>query len=146
MPSIPADPALRLLSEARVGVLVTSGPDGAPHAVPFVFAVAGTTLYWAVDAKPKRHPSLRRLENIRSNPAVTVLVHRYDEDWSRLWWVRGTGQARILDPAGAETTQALELLEARYEQYREERPPGPVVAVDLGELAGWRASSADPAV
>jgi PPOX class probable F420-dependent enzyme len=146
MPSIDADQALHLLSGARVGVLVTSGPDRAPHAVPFVFAVAGTTLYWAVDAKPKRHRALRRLENIRSNPAVAVLVHHYDEDWSQLWWVRASGRARVLDPADTEAARPLELLMARYDQYRADPPPGPVVAVELHELTGWRASLGDPIV
>src|SRR5207244_1306082 len=83
-----------LLADSPVGILATVRPDGSPHVVPFVFAISGRTLYWAVDRKPKRTEALQRLSNISANPGVEVLVHRYEEDWSRLWWVRATGTAR----------------------------------------------------
>ena len=83
---------------ARVARLATAGPDGRPHLVPMVFAVEADTVYSAVDAKPKATSRLRRLANIAANPAVALLVDHYDDDWSRLWWVRADGSARLLDP------------------------------------------------
>ncbi len=124
---------------ARVARLATSDPDGRPHLVPIVFAVEGETLYTAVDRKPKRSRVLRRIENARARPDVTVLVDEYDEDWSRLWWIRLRGRARVLDE-GEERERALALLAAKYPQYRAEPPDGPVLAVDVSETLAWSAS------
>jgi PPOX class probable F420-dependent enzyme len=125
------------VAAARVGRLATVGPDGRPHLVPICFALEGETLYSAVDEKPKRSKRLKRLENIRRHPEVTVLVDHYEEDWTRLWWVRLDGVARVLE-RGPERERALELLQAKYEQYRAESPTGPVIAV---RVARWRAWS-----
>jgi PPOX class probable F420-dependent enzyme len=103
-----------------------------------VFALAGDTLYSAVDAKPKRSRTLRRIENARRNPDVSILVDDYDEDWSRLWWIRLRGRARVLDE-GEEASRALVLLTAKYEQYQEWPPGAPVLAVDIDEWRGWDA-------
>src|SRR3954468_4067411 len=110
---------------ARVARLATLDPDGRPHLVPIVFALDGDTLYSAVDAKPKRSRTLRRIENARSRPDVAELVHEYLADWGRLWWSRLRGRARVL-AAGEEAGRALDLLAAKYEQYRAEPPGLPV--------------------
>ena len=93
--------ARALFGEARVARLATVRPDGRPHQVPICFALEGRALLTAVDHKPKRTLALRRLANIAGNPAVSVLADRYDEDWSRLWWVRADGLARIAAPRSA---------------------------------------------
>jgi PPOX class probable F420-dependent enzyme len=125
---------------ARVARLATIDPDGRPHVVPVVFVVEGETLYSAVDAKPKHSRTLRRIENARTRPDVTVLVDHYENDWSRLWWVRLRGRARVLDE-GDEAERALALLAEKYEQYRREPPGPPVLALDIVEWRGWAASS-----
>jgi PPOX class probable F420-dependent enzyme len=128
--------AMRRLAEAKVAQLATVSEDGRPHIVPFVFAVDGNTLYFAVDAKPKTTANLKRLKNISANPSVSVLVDHYEDDWSKLWWVRADGSARVVaDPT--EAKRAVELLVNRYAQYRASRPPGPVVAIDIDRLTGW---------
>jgi len=124
---------------ARVGRLATNDPDGRPHLVPIVFALDGETLYSAVDEKPKRSRTLRRIENARARPDVTVLVDHYEDDWRRLWWVRLRGRARVLDD-GDEAERALRLLTERYDQYREQPPRPPVLAVDIVEWRGWEAT------
>jgi PPOX class probable F420-dependent enzyme len=68
------------LTAARVARLATTDPDGRPHLVPIVFAVDGGILYSAVDRKPKRSRTLRRIENARARPEVTILVDHYEED------------------------------------------------------------------
>jgi PPOX class probable F420-dependent enzyme len=119
-----------------VARLATIDPDGRPHLVPIVFALEGDTLYSAVDRKPKRSTTLRRIENARVRPDVTVLVDHYEDDWSRLWWIRLRGRARVLDE-GEERERALELLREKYPQYVEEPPEGPVLAVDVTEIRSW---------
>jgi PPOX class probable F420-dependent enzyme len=69
-----------------------------------------------------------------------VLADHYAEDWSALWWVRAEGRARVLeDVREREASQALDLLAERYAQYRERRPAGPVVALDVERITGWAA-------
>jgi PPOX class probable F420-dependent enzyme len=128
--------ARRRVAEARVGRLATIDPDGRPNVVPFVFALEGETLYSAVDEKPKRSRRLRRVENIEARPDVTVLVDHYEEDWSRLWWVRLRGRGRIVI-AGAEFDRALALLAEKYRQYRDAPPAGPVIAIEIVEWRSW---------
>jgi PPOX class probable F420-dependent enzyme len=130
--------ALRRLERARVGRLATADGAGTPHVVPFVFALDGRTVYWAVDRKPKRSPRLKRLENIEQNPKVEMVTDHYAEDWTSLWWVRATGEARVVED-DRERARALELLTAKYDQYRREPPTGPVVAIDLARVIGWEA-------
>jgi PPOX class probable F420-dependent enzyme len=126
------------LTSARVARLATTDPDGRPHLVPIVFALDGDTLYSAVDRKRKRSSKLRRIENARARPDVTILVDRYDEDWSLLWWIRLRGRARVLDE-GDERERALGLLADKDPQYREEPPDGPVLAVDVTDTRDWSA-------
>lgn len=127
------------IKTAMVARLATVGPDGRPHIVPITFASADGSLYFAVDQKPKRTRNLQRLRNIVANPAVSVLVDHYEDDWSSLWWVRVDGTARIVEE-GPEFDEAIALLSARYEQYRSNRPAGPVVAIKVERMTGWSAS------
>jgi PPOX class probable F420-dependent enzyme len=135
--------ALRRAAGARVGRIATVRPDGTPHVVPVVFAIVHsgghTTLYWVVDDKPKRSARLTRLDNLAANPASEVVVDAYDEDWSRLWWVRLHGRARLVD-APDERRAALDALGAKYAPYREHPPGGAVVGVDVDVVTSWSAA------
>lgn len=122
---------------ARVARLATADATGRPHLVPIAFAVAGDTIYSAVDAKPKRTRALRRLANVRANPAVSLLVDHWDEDdWGRLWWVRADGRGRVLDAGDAEARRAVELLRERYPR---QRADGEVLAIEVERWSGWAA-------
>ena len=126
---------------ARVARLATADAAGRPHLVPIAFAVVGDTIYSAVDAKPKRTRALRRLANVRANPAVSLLVDHWDEeDWSRLWWVRADGRGRVLAPEDPDARRAVELLAERYPRQRAE---GEVLAVAVERWSGWAASAGD---
>jgi PPOX class probable F420-dependent enzyme len=111
-----------------------------PHLVPVTFAVDGDRIYTAVDQKPKTTPNLRRLRNIRENPRVALLADHYSEDWDTLWWVRVDGRASIATD-GAALQQPLDLLAERYEQYRRDRPSGPVIVIDAERWTGWAGGS-----
>ena len=125
---------------ARVARLATTDPNGRPHLVPIVFVLDGASLYSAVDAKRKRSRRLRRVTNARERPDVTVLVDHYEDDWRQLWWVSLRGRARVLE-AGEEADRALRLLVDKYEQYRQELPGRPVLAIDILEWRSWDASA-----
>ncbi len=123
-------------AQAPVARLASVGPDGRPHIVPIVFALDGETVYSVVDRKPKRTGRLRRIENLRARPAAALLADHYEEDWSRLWWVRADGRARVLD-GGEEAARAIALLSARYPR---QRAAGAVLAVDVERWSGWSAA------
>jgi len=126
-------------ASSRVARLASVRPDGAPHVVPIVFALDGNVLYSVVDAKPKRTTSLQRLANVTAEPRVGVLADEYAEDWTQLWWARGDGRAQIAADA-SERAAALELLRARYPQYRTVSTDGPLLRIDIDTWTGWSAS------
>jgi PPOX class probable F420-dependent enzyme len=136
---ITAVDARERFAAARVARLATADREGRPHLVPVVFAVSGDRVYTVTDAKPKRTMQLRRLANVRENPAVALLVDHYDDtDWSALWWVRADGRGRVLEADEPEAVSAVELLVARYPQ---QRATGAVLAVDVERWSGWAATS-----
>jgi PPOX class probable F420-dependent enzyme len=124
----------RRLTAARVAHLATVTSDHRAHVVPCCFVLDASTIYSAVDAKPKSTLVLRRLQNLSSNSAASLLVDHYDEDWTALWWVRVDGNGRVADDDD-ERQRALNLLAGKYHQYRSAPPPGPVLAIDID---GWR--------
>lgn len=128
--------ARRRFGEARSARLATTGHGGA-HLVPIVFAVTGDTIVTAVDHKPKTTTQLRRLTNIATDPRVAVLVDRYDEDWSSLWWIRADGRATVTSPDRA--GPSLGVLVAKYPQYEHHRPSGPVIVIDVHRWRSWEA-------
>jgi len=116
--------------------LGTADGQGRPHVVVCTFAVDGDTVYTAVDQKPKSTTALRRLRNVGENPLVTMLADQYTEDWEKLWWVRADGRAAILADQ-RQMAAPLRLLAARYWQYRQAPPTGPVLAVTVERWSGW---------
>jgi PPOX class probable F420-dependent enzyme len=135
MPSSPPATAEQRLAAARVGRLATVTADGLPHIVPVCFALHEGRIYTAVDAKPKSTRSLRRLENVRATGRASLLVDHYEEDWSRLWWVRVDGMAEVL-----QSEPAVAALAVKYEQYRSARPAGPLIAITPERWRSWVAS------
>lgn len=121
--------------------LATVGDDGRPHLVPVCFVLLGDVVYHAVDEKPKRHRRLRRLENIQATGYVCLLIDAYDEDWSRLWWVRLDGQGRLVADR-AEEAAARAALADKYPQYVRQPPAGPVVAMRVTGWSAWSAAEA----
>jgi PPOX class probable F420-dependent enzyme len=128
-----------LLDRMRVATLATVSADRSPHLVPVVFAWEASDLVTAVDGKPKSGRMLARIENITRDPRVTVLAHHYEEDWSRLWWVRIDGMAS-LEAAGVGFGRALTALRDRYPQYETVDLRGPVIRVRVERTTTWEAS------
>lgn len=136
---LPSARERRFLAAHRVAYLATADRQAVPHVVPVCFMYAGDTLYIAIDDKPKR-PSdtpLKRLRNIAENPAVAVVVDRYDEAWERLGWVMLRGPADILTQ-GTEHGAAQSLLRSRYHQLEPMRiAHRPVIAVRVRRVTSW---------
>jgi PPOX class probable F420-dependent enzyme len=132
--------ARALVEQARVARLGTLSKTGRVDLVPITFALVDDVIYTAVDHKPKTTPHLKRLENITANPEVSVLVDEYDDrDWTALWWVRLRGLGLVVED-GSRYTEAIDALVAKYPQYRQHRPQGPAIAIELIRWQWWSGS------
>ena len=132
--------ANKLLRGARVARLGLVDDQGAPRVLPVTFAVADGRIWSAIDRKPKAAEEPARLRFLRRDPRAALTVDRYSDDWEELAWVQVLGPVSILsvDAGGA----GLDALRAKYEPYREEIPPGPLLALRPERYLWWRA--ADP--
>jgi PPOX class probable F420-dependent enzyme len=132
--------ARSLVESLDVARLATIDPAGQPHVVPICFVVVADTLYSVVDGKPKRNPlALARLRNVATNPRATVIVDRYDTDWTRLAWAMLAGHAEIVDGDG-EYAGALVRLERKYAPYRGAgftRAKNPMLALRIEHVRFW---------
>jgi PPOX class probable F420-dependent enzyme len=136
------DEAKTRFIRSPVAVLGSTDSAGRPHLVPVTYVVLGDRVYIAIDAKPKQSNDLRRLRNIRANPNVSLLADEYDDDWSRLWWVRVDGTAQIGE-FGALSAGLLAAFQARYAWYVDSPPTGPVIEIAVAKWTGWAFSSDD---
>lgn len=127
-----------------MATLGTVTADGLPHLVPVVFAVAGDRVYTAVDDKPKSTRQLRRLDHVRARHRASLLVDGYDEDWTRLWWVRVDGDADVVDATTAPGDTGIRALVGKYPQYSEAAPAGPVIVVRPRRWIGWSSREHEP--
>jgi PPOX class probable F420-dependent enzyme len=130
--------ARELLDTARVARLALLDERDRPRALPVTSTVWDGVAWSAIDRKPKRAPEPARVRRLRRRPEAALLVDRYDDDWSRLAWVELRGAVSVL--ALVEAPGALDALIAKYEQYRDERPPGPLLRLEPAECAWWRAA------
>jgi PPOX class probable F420-dependent enzyme len=130
--------ANKLLDSARVARLGLVDDDGAPRVLPVTFAVAEGRIWSAIDRKPKRAVEPARLRFLRRDPRAAVTVDRYSDDWEELAWVQVLGRVSIVE--ARESAAGLEALRAKYEPYREEAPPGPLLALRPERYLWWRAA------
>ena len=132
--------ASELLETERVGRLGLLDEEGAPRVLPVTFALADGVIWSAIDQKPKRSAELARLRFLRRDPRATLTVDRYSDDWDQLAWVQVLGRVEILEAVDA--ADGMEALAAKYPQYRDEAPPGPVLALRPERHLWWRAAAA----
>lgn len=133
------DDPIESFAAARVARLATVDAQGAPHLVPLVFAMTGGVVYSCVDHKPKTTTALRRLRNIVETGRACLLADHYDDDWSHLWWVRVDGAAEVLASGTPGAERGIDALAAKYPQYVEARPNGPVIVVRDLRFSSWSA-------
>lgn len=109
----------RILDTTPVACLAQKDLGGAPQALPFVFARVARSLWSPIDGKPKKHARLSRLEWIAADPQVLVLVDHYEDDWTRLWWLKLAGQATVVNAQEPGWSEAVSGLAKKYPQYDE---------------------------
>jgi PPOX class probable F420-dependent enzyme len=128
--------SLALVAAARSGHLATVTPGGHPHVVVVTFALSGDSIVTPIDDKPKSSRRLQRLVNVETTPLGSFLVDGYDEDWTRLWWVRIDGTVSVHE-AGVSWRRAIDALSAKYAAYREKSPTGPVISIETEKVTSW---------
>lgn len=117
-------------------VLGTVDSERGVHLTPVVYTMVGDgRIVIAVDSKPKRSRQLRRLANIGSDPRVSLLVDRYDDDWRRLWWVRVDGRASVRESIESEVERDHR---TRYPQLAG-HDLGPWIDIEVESVSGWSA-------
>ncbi len=127
------------LSTGRVAHLATTDARGHPLVVPICYAFEDADVYSSIDAKPKRIAPLllERVRNIRENSYVSIVVDRYEEDWSRLAYVLIRGRAKILT-RGPRHKKGVYLLRMKYPQYQEmDIEKRPIIHVALNHAKSW---------
>jgi PPOX class probable F420-dependent enzyme len=132
--------ANELLNSERVGRLGLLDDQGGPRVLPVTFALADGRIWSAIDDKPKRAAEPARLRFLRRDSRAALTVDRYSDDWEELAWVQVLGSVQVLDVS--QGAAGLEALSAKYEQYRAEAPPGPLLALEPERYLWWRASDA----
>lgn len=130
--------AAELLESARVARLAYVDDRDRPRVLPVTFARSGGALWSAIDEKPKRTREPARLSHLRRRPQAALLVDAYEDDWARLAWVQVLGRVAIVEAPDA--AEALAALAAKYPQYAERTPPGPLLRLTPDSARQWRAT------
>ncbi|SHL24430.1 PPOX class probable F420-dependent enzyme, Rv0121 family [Pseudonocardia thermophila] len=138
MPGMDPAELRKRFTDAPVARMATLRADGTPRLVPVTFAVVGERVFVGIDdVKPKSGRRLARLADVDRDPRVALLVDRYAEDWSQLWWVRVDGRATVHED-GPVLAGAATALRAKYPQYARATFTA-VVAVEPTAWTGWSA-------
>jgi PPOX class probable F420-dependent enzyme len=147
-PSILTERQRAFVAATRTAVLATTAPDGRPRLVPVCFVLAEGIVISPLDEKPKRVDDPRDLARVRdvlARPAVELLVHRWDEDWSRLGWVRLRGTARVLEPGEPEHDAAIVPLRSKYPQYASQAiDRRPMLRIEVERATAWGDPGEEP--
>ena len=130
--------ANELLDVSRVGRLGLLDLEGAPRVLPVTYALAEGRIWSAIDSKPKRSGEPARLRFLRRDPRAALTVDRYSDDWEELAWVQVLGIVEVVDLE--EGAGGLDALRKKYEQYRDQVPPGPLLALRPERYLWWRAA------
>ncbi len=130
----------------RVARLATADEQGNPTLVPVCYAFDGTAFSIALDAKPKSVPvkQLRRVRDIETRPQVSLLIDRYDDDWSQLGYVLIHGEAEIVEADDERHKHVLPLLRERYIQYRTmDLEHAPFIIITPQYVSSWGPAFSD---
>ena len=144
---------LAFLTAARRAILATVDSKGRPRAVPVCFIVEAddggqVEVLIPLDDKPKsiddKH-GLARVRDIERQPEVSLLVEHWDEDWSRLGWLRLNGYATLLEPDEvSHLGDVFGPLRDKYPQYAtHDLESSPMIAIHVERATSW--GSLDPA-
>jgi PPOX class probable F420-dependent enzyme len=131
-----------LIANERVAHLAFLDDADRPRVLPVTFALAGDAAWSAIDAKPKRTAEPARVRWLRRRPEAALCVDVYDDDWTGLAWVQLLGRVEVLELD--QGIAGLEALTAKYPQYRDQTPPGPLLRLEIERALSWRAADHVP--
>jgi len=138
-----------LLATWPVARLATLNSDGSPHQIPIVFSWHDGCFWSPIDGKPKRSVQPTRVDNVIANPIASLLIDKYDADWTRLWWIRAELKVTVirLNEVNPETLeqarQAKTKLEEKYPQYESTavlREPATILSMRPTAIVSWSAA------
>ena len=137
---------VKLIKNSNIGYLATASSNLQPYATPVVFILQNENVYVPLDQKPKTVSisELKRVKNIQENPKVCFLVHHYDEEWTKLWFVMITGYATLVN-ATSETLKAkLKTIHnkflSKYSQYNKISVGNFYIRIRIAKTTHWRYS------
>jgi PPOX class probable F420-dependent enzyme len=133
------DWALEILESAPVARIGFLDDADRPRVLPVTFALVETRLVSAIDRKPKRVAEPARVRYLRRRPDCALTVDRYSDDWRELAWVQALGRVDVLEATDA--PDSLAALTSKYEQYRADPPPGPLLRLTPDRFLVWSAAA-----
>ena len=149
--AILSDAERRFLDGERRGILATTAPDGRARLVPVCYVLSDRVnsigrplIYTPIDEKPKRTDNPHDVASVRDLlvlPELSLIVDRWDEDWTRLAWLRLYGSGELLEPQPHEREEhaaAIAALRHRYPQYAtHDLESRPIIRVAVQRVVSW---------
>lgn len=135
---------VKLIMNTNIGYLATAASDLQPYATPVVFILQSDNVYVPLDHKPKTVSpwKLKRAKNIRENPKVCFLVHHYDEDWTKLWFIMMTGNANLLKQTSETLSSELKAIRTKflikYSQYSKVSIGNSYIRIRVDRTKYWK--------
>jgi len=135
---------VKLIENKSYGYLATAASNLQPYATPVVFILHNGKIYVPLDQKPKAVSisKLKRVKNIQENPKVCFLVHHYDEDWTRLWFVMITGYATLVNGSLETIRTELKTIHnkflSKYSQYNKISVGNFYIRIRINKTAYWK--------
>jgi PPOX class probable F420-dependent enzyme len=135
---------VELIKNTNVGFLATAASNLQPYATPVVFILQNENVYVPLDEKHKTVSisELKRVKNIQKNPKVCFLVHHYDEDWTKLWFVMITGYATLVNATSETLNTKLKTIHNKflnkYSQYNKISVGKFYIRIRINKTSYWQ--------
>lgn len=128
----------QLLGNAGHGVLGTVHRTRGVDLVPVVYVHSAGRIYLPIDTvKEKAASRLARVANLALDPRCALLVEQFDNDWTKLWWVRVHGFGAV----ATDELGALRPLFATHfpDHYQAPEDVTDLLAIEPAMVIGWAA-------
>ncbi len=134
---------VKLIKNSRIGYLATASSNMQPYVTPVVFVLQNENVYVPLDQKPKTVNilELKRVKNIQENTKVCFLVHHYDKDWTKLWFVMITGYATLVNTTSETFKAKLNTIYnkflSKYSEYNKISVGNFYIRIRINKTAHW---------
>ena len=131
----------KVINSHRIARMATVDDSGIPLVVPICFVCHSEHIYTPVDKKTKKvtYEKLRRVRNIAQNPNVSIVIDKYTEDWSGIYYIIIEGKASLIKE-GHEYQNCLKLLTRKYDQYLKmglDKLGLPIIKITPEKIMSW---------